>query len=347
MFYELAEKALALERSGRKIVRLNIGDTNLPAPQCAVDAAVSALHSQSSGYGPSAGLPELREAIAEREKCGMKNVVAGPGSKHLIFALLSVLANKKRTVAFPAPYWPAYSLAAAQLGLKEAAVGTTLEKKWQFDSLPSADVAIICNPLNPASTIYGDASVQKAIESAKENGTHVILDEAYRGIAFRKMPVFEGAVRVRSFSKEFNMENWRLGYLVAPEGIAAKVAKYNQITTTCLPPFVQKAGIACLEDEKELLAENTKIWKGRMAAVSKALKKAGFKFAQPQAGMYVFATHEGISDFGEYAMKLLDKGVAVAPGSDFGGYNKFVRICANQPEDVLEKAVEKMGEAAG
>ena len=76
------------------------------------------------------------------------------------------------------------------------------------------------------------------------------------------------------------------------------------------------------------------------------MRKAGFRFAEPQAGMYIFATHGGIADAEKYAMKLLEKGVAVAPGSAFGNFGSFVRICANQPEDVLEKAIEKMGEAA-
>jgi len=151
---------------------------------------------------------------------------------------------------------------------------------------------------------------------------------------------------VRSFSKEFNMENWRLGYVVAPAEIARKIVEYNQATATCVAPFVQHAGLACLENEKELLHANRKVWKTRMGAASKAMHAAGFEFAAPQAGMYIFARHDGIADSGEYAMKLLDKGIAVAPGSAFGKYNGFIRICANQPEDVLENAIAKIGDAA-
>ncbi len=346
-FYELAEKAMALEKSGRKIVRLNIGDANLPASDAAKEAACKSIRESPTGYGSSAGTLELRQEIALREKCGVENVVVGPGSKHLLFALFSTLCRQGETVAFPSPYWPAYELACRQLGLKVAAANATLGKNWQFDSLPDAKLSIVCNPLNPTSTIYDAGKINAAIKNANAGGSYVVLDEAYRGIAFEKIPMFEGALRVRSFSKEFNMENWRLGYLVAPQEIVRKVVKFNQITETCVPPFVQAAGIACLQNEKELLEGNMRIWKIRADAAAKALKKAGFKFASPQAPMYAFATHEGISDAGGYAMRLLgEKGVAVAPGNDFGGFSKFVRITLNQSEAVLQDAIEKMGEIA-
>ena len=348
MFYEIAEKALALEAKGRKIIRLNVGDTNLPTPACAIEAAERKMNEGKSGYVSSAGLQEFREAIAKREKCQPENVVVGAGSKHLIFALLSVLGTRGAKVAFPSPHWPAYALACRQLGLKSETVSASLEGKWQPDALPQdAGIAIICNPLNPTSTIYPEEWMHKVLKQAKESKRHVILDEAYRGIAFEAIPQYAGAIRVRSFSKEFNMENWRLGYAVAPKGVAGKLVEFLQATSTCVAPFVQAAGIACLENEEELLEINREIWKMRMTAASKAMNAAGFKVAEPQAGMYIFATHEGIADAGKYAMKLLEKGVAVAPGSAFGNFRSFVRICANQPEDVLEDAIVKMGEAAG
>lgn len=347
-FYELAEKAMALEKSGKKIVRLNIGDANLPAFDVAKEAACEIIRNSPTGYGSSAGIIELRQEIAKREGCEVENVVVGPGSKHLLFALMSTLCKQGETVAFPAPYWPAYELACRQLGLKVAAANTSLGKNWQFDSLPSAKLSIICNPLNPTSTIYDAKKVKEAIENANAAGDFVILDEAYRGIAFESIPKFEGALRVRSFSKEFNMENWRLGYLVAPSEIVQKVVKFNQITETCVPPFVQAAGIACLQNEKELLDKNKGIWRKRADVASKALREAGFKFAKPQSPMYAFATHDGIADAGEYAMGLLEeKRVAVAPGNDFGGFSKFVRITLNQSEETLREAIGKMGSVAG
>jgi len=343
MFYELAERTLALERSGKKILRLNIGDTNLPAPRCAVEAAVKSMKEGKSGYGAASGLREFRELIAAREGCSHENVVVGPGSKHLLFALLSLLAGKGKSVALPLPSWPAYSLICAQLGSKLKTVDSSLEKNWEFNTLPKADVAVICNPLNPTSTIYKSSGLRSAIEEAEKNGTHVIVDEAYRGIAFEKFPKL-GSIRLRSFSKEFSLESWRLGYAIAPENIAKKLERFNQITCTCVPGFIQAAGVACIENEKELLNTNRKIWKQRADAACSALRAHGFKFATPQSGIYAFATHEGIGDSDEYVIALLEKGVAVAPGSEFGAPG-FIRICLNQPSETLKEAIGKMAQA--
>ena len=345
MFYEIAEKALALEAKGKKIVRLNVGDTSLPTPECALEAAAREMKRGKSGYGSSAGMPALREAIARREGCGVENVVVGPGSKHLLFGLLMILCKKGGSVAMQSPHYPAYALACRQLGLKIKLAETSLEGRWQLGKVPSADALVVCNPLNPTSTICEKSAVDRAIAKAKESKAAVIVDEAYRGIAFKDIPAPD-AIRVRSFSKEFNMENWRLGYAVAPKEVAGKLVEFLQATSTCVAPFVQAAGVACLENEDEILEINREIWKMRMAAASKAMRAAGFEFAEPQAGMYIFATHGGIADAEKYAMKLLERGVAVAPGSAFGNFRSFVRICANQPEDVLEDAIAKMGEAA-
>lgn len=343
MFYELAEKVYELEKQGKRIIKLNIGDTNLPTPECAVNTAIDYLKSKKARYVSSAGIPELRERIAEKEGCEVGNVVVGPGSKHLIYALMSVVEGNGEIV-FPSPNWPAYALAAKQLGIRMNIIGTKMENGWHFDGLPleKAKMAIICNPLNPTSTVYPEELIRRTIEEGNENGVIIILDEAYKDLAFKQIPKYGGAIRVRSFSKEFNMEGWRLGYAIAPKDIAEKLVKYNQITTTCVPEFTQRAGIACLENEQRILQENRRIWKERVEAAKNALSAAGFSFVVPDAGIYIFATKQGITDSGKYALSLLDKGVGVAPGSEFGGYNNFVRLCLNQPKEILEEAIEKM-----
>jgi len=346
-FYELAEKALALERSGKKLIRLNVGDTNLPTPPAAIETAAECMRTIKSSYGSSAGLQALREKIAKRENCGVENVVVGSGSKQILYALMSVLCKAGDTLALPTPYWPAYPLAAKQLGIRVHEMATTLEGGWEFGAVPKANMLIICNPLNPTSTIYPEKKVREAIEAAAKGGTHVILDEAYRGLAFSPMMGCDDtpAIRVRSFSKEFNMEGWRLGYAVAPADIVKKMVSFNQITTTCVPEFVQRAGIACLEDEKNIVEQNRSAWKTRSDAMAGAMKKAGFRFAQPQAGIYIFATHAELTDADSYALRLLDNGVAVSPGSGFGPHNAFFRVCVNQSEEKLKEAAEKMADA--
>jgi len=323
-FYELAEKALKLEREGKKIIRLNVGDTNLPAPECATHAAIEEIKKRNSDYVSSAGIMELKEKIAERENCGIENIIIGPGSKSMIYGLLKVLAEKGDKVNAPSPTWPAYGLLCKHLGLKMENIKTKLEDNWEYGELEDSKVTIICNPLNPTSTVYKDKTIKQTIENSKG---HVILDEAYKALAFDKVPAYEGAIRVRSFSK-----------------VIEKMLKFNQISITCVPPFIQKAGVACLENEAGLIEQNMRVWKSRSKAATKALADAGFKFALPQAGIYVFATHENISDADKFALEVLDNGVAVAPGSAFGGHGKFFRICINQNEETLEEAIRILEE---
>ncbi len=355
-FYELAERALALERSGKSLIRLNVGDTNLPTPKCVIDAAMLALQSTKSGYGPGAGLLPLREKIAEREGCEIENVVVGSGSKPLLFALLSVLCKSGDQVSIPAPYWPAYGLMCNQLGLRLNAHHTRLADRWNFDpnSLLLGKLAIICNPSNPTSTVYPESLMREVLDGAAKCGMSVILDEAYKGLAFgcdgnnSTNPIprydYETVIRVRSFSKEFNMEGWRLGYVIAPKPIAKRVISFHHMVTTCTPDFIQRAGIAALENEGAILKANKTIWKDRFTAVSAPLEHAGFRFAKPDSGIYLFVTHDRIKDGDDFASRLLGRGVVVAPGSSFGGknYSRYLRICLNQSEANLQEAVAIM-----
>jgi aspartate aminotransferase len=347
-FYELAERALQLEKEGHKMIRLNIGDTGLPTPSCVIEAASRNMHEKKAKYVSSAGIPELREAIAAKEGCSVENVVVGPGSKALLYGLFTVLAQKGEKIVFPSPYWPAYPMTCKQLGLLQVNVKGKVEENWEFGELPleGAKVFLLCNPLNPTSSVYSPKLIERCIKECAESGVQMILDEAYRDLAFSEIPRYDGEiVRVRSFSKEFNMEGWRIGYMVAPAEIAKKMVSYNQITATCVPEFIQWGAIAALENEKEIVSSNKEIWKTRAGIAGKALTDAGFEFAEPGSGIYAFATHPKITDAWDFALKMLDRGVAVAPGSPFGGYDSFVRICLSQPAELLEEAIGKMGEA--
>lgn len=346
-YYGLAEKLFSGASGGAPVLRLHIGDTNLPPPPEAVAAAAERMRSGPVSYGSAQGAHALRQRIAEREGCAPENVVVGPGSKQLLFGLMSVLAQPGDRVAVPQPAWPAYGLMARQLGLEVAALPATLEGGWRFDPgrIERARLVILCNPLNPTSTVYPRELVEEAAARARDQGAALVIDEAYRGVAFAEVGAC-AAIRVRSFSKEFSMEGWRLGYAVAPAEVAQRLVAFNQLSITCVPEFVQAAGLACLEQEERILGEAREIWRRRAVTASRALGEAGFQFAPPQSGMYVFATHPRLRDDREYVARLLDDGVAVAPGSAFGAPG-FVRICVNQERPILEEAVRRMRTVLG
>jgi aspartate aminotransferase len=267
-------------------------------------------------------------------------VVVGPGSKHLLYALLSALGSPGAKVAIATPHYPAYELAATRLGMRPVRVPTSMETSWRLDpsAIGEAKILLLCNPSNPTSTVLPPADVRRILEQARQRGTVAILDEAYRGLAFEEVPLYSDAIRVRSFSKEFNME----GYAVAPQDVVAKVVSVIQATTTCVPDFVQEAGAACLDREESLLTEHRRIWRERSRAAQEALRQAGFRFSEPGAAMYLFATHPRLTDSGAFALKLLERGIAVAPGTGFGDFPSFIRLCVNQEATVLRQAVAEM-----
>jgi len=341
-FYEPAEHVQRLEDAGRKIVRLNVGNTNLPPPARAIARAREIMGGSNPGYGPVKGLPRLRRRIAEREGCGIENVVVGPGSKLLLYGLLDVLCDRGETVATPSPYYPAYALAAGRLGLKFRPIPTRLENGWSvtLSDIPKVNLLILCNPLNPTGIVYDENVIRDVLELGLRSGFRVILDEAYKGLSFREIPRYESAIRLRSFSKEFGLESWRLGYAVTPKDVADKLGSFLQATITCVPSFIQEAGLACLENETEIRAANAAIWRSRSETARQALAAQGFRFVPPDSGMYFFVTRPDIRDADIFCRELLDRtGVAVAPGGSFGGFGRFVRICANQPEDILRNAL--------
>jgi aspartate/methionine/tyrosine aminotransferase len=339
----LADRALSLERDGRRIVRLNVGNTNLPPPAEAVERAIRVLRENPPGhYESAAGSPELLRLIAEREGCGTENVVIGPGSKLLIWGLMSILCERGESLSTPAPYWPAYALAAESLGLRFRPQPGRLEDGWSFAAadLSGAGLFILCNPHNPTGLVLDDGPVGEIIERCGRQGIHLVIDEAYKGLAFRPIPRYKRAIRVRSFSKEFSLESWRLGYAVAPAAVVERLVSFISRTATCVPRFVQEAGIACLEGESGIRMSREAVWRSRSETLQGELAKRGFRFAAPGSGMYVFATRDDIIDSESFCRERLERaGIALAPGNAFGGYERFVRIAANQTEKVLEDAV--------
>ncbi len=343
-FFELAERAQELVRQGKKIIKLQGGSTGLPIPEVALAAMRKACTASPSTYGPPAGLDALRDKLAERENCSRDQILVGAGSKLLLYGLISILKRRGFKLLLPAPYWPAYPLITQDVGMETVVLPTTLEGRWELGELPlEANTALLlCNPLNPTSTCYRDEWVQQTVEQASKKGALVIHDEAYRDLAFRRLPKFPG-IRLRSFSKEFNLEGLRLGYIIAPAELIKELTRFIQLTTTSCPAMVQEAGLACLRAKEQLVTANREIWQRRLTVLIQELRMFGFEFAPPEAGTYIFARHPRISDSVEFVRKLLERGVGVSPGGAFGPYQNFIRISAAADEDSLRMGVRAMG----
>jgi aspartate aminotransferase len=309
-------------------------------------------------YSSSYGEMRLRQKIAEVHGVKAENVVITPGSKWAIFSTMYLTMKNGGNVIIPTPYWTAYDLIAKTIGAKVKLLKTEMETGWKVDldkleSLIDSETKMIVlnNPNNPTSKVMDDETLDGIVEIANKKGVIVLSDEVYGAISFNKTKSIldygtdSKHILSNGFSKTFTMTGWRIGYIVANKMLVDQVTKLNQITFNNVPVFIQDAAMKGLEMHKQI-ADNIKAkYKQRADLASKKLAAAGFKFTAPDAPFYVFPKRDGL-DGEKFTLGLLDKGVAVAPGSSFGDYHEHFRISLTAPDNEIETALDKISEAA-
>jgi aspartate aminotransferase len=308
-------------------------------------------------YSSSYGELNLRQKIAEAHGVKAENVVITPGSKWGIFATMFLMMEGGGNVIIPTPYWTAYDLIAKSLGAKTRLLRTELEDDWKVDlnkleKLIDKDTRMIIlnNPNNPTSKIIDAETLDGIVELANKKGVIILSDEVYGTIAFTKtksiLDYDKDCKHILSngFSKTFTMTGWRIGYIVANKMIVDKITKLNQITINNVPVFIQDAALKALEMQKQLSTKIREVYEERAKIASKTLAKAGFQFSKPQAPFYVFPKLPGL-DSEKFTLDLLEKGVAVAPGTAFGDYREHFRIALTAPDGDIKVALDKISEA--
>ncbi len=358
MLYEINEKALKLESQGKKIIRLNLGDPDMETPSPIVEAAYAAMKAGKTKYASSYGELKLRQKLAELHGVQPENVVITPGSKWGVFATMYLTMKAGGNVIIPTPYWTAYDLMAKSVGAKTKLLKTTLENKWEVDlaeleKLIDKDTKMIIlnNPNNPTSKVMSTKTLDGIVEIANKHGITILSDEVYATIAFTKTKSileYDGGCKhilSNGFSKTFTMTGWRIGYIIADKVLVDNITKLNQITINNVPVFIQEAAMKGLELRKHIASKIEEEYLIRAKMACKVLKKAGLEFTEPDAPFYVFPRKRGL-DGVKFTLDLLDKGVAVAPGSSFGDYPEHFRISLTAPREQIETALGKICEAA-
>jgi len=357
MLYEINEKAIKLENEGKKIIKLNIGDPDLETPHEIVEAAYGAMKKGKTKYSSAYGEKNLREKLARVHGVSAKNVVITPGSKWGVFATMNLLLKDGGNVVIPTPYWTAYGLSAKAIGAEIRLLKTKMESKWRVDLEAferlidkNTRMVILNNPNNPTSKVMDDDRINGIVQIANEKRISVLSDEVYSDISFvetRSILDCEGDhVMVTGFSKMFNMTGWRIGYVVANREFIDRIAKLNQITFSNVPVFIQEAALKALEMHDELTKEIKSEYQKRANVACETLAKSGLEFTKPDAPFYVFPRRRGL-DSERFALDLLDKGVAVAPGSSFGDYREHFRISLTAPRNDIATALDRICEAIG
>jgi aspartate aminotransferase len=359
VLYEINEKALKLESEGKKIIRLNLGDPDMATPPEIVEAAYASMKAGKTKYSSSYGENKLRAKLAEIHKVKPENVVITSGSKWGIFATMFLTLKNGGNVIIPTPYWTAYDLIAKALGAKTKLLKTELEDEWKVDldkleAMIDKDTKMIIlnNPNNPTSKVMDAETLDGIVEIANRKGITILSDEVYATIAFTKTKSildYDGDCKhilSNGFSKTFTMTGWRIGYIIANKMMVDNITKLNQITINNVPVFIQEAALKGLEIREKLASKIEKEYAERAKIASKTLSEAGLQFTKPEAPFYVFPKRKGL-DSEKFTLQLLDKGVAVAPGTAFGDYREHFRISLTAPREDIKVALSKISEALG
>ena len=343
--YKLTEKIFEMEKQGKKILRLNIGDPGLPTPEIMTQAAEEAIRQGKTRYSSGQGEQNILEEIARLHAADSKNVVVTPGSKWACYSLMKSLLAKGDNIVTPTPFWSAFELMAQDLGASTKKIPTRLEDKWQFEPEKlfsemdaNTKLVVINNPLNPTSTEYGKNVVQEVIHHCQKKKVTVLIDEAYRDLSFKDNSLTqlqEGVAVTNTFSKAYCMSGWRLGYIVADAETAKKIVSLNQITFTNVPSFTQSAGLEGLKNRAAITKATRQECANRLSSAEKIF--SGVEYAKSDAGFYLFLK---CHDSEKTAEKILEKGIAVTPGTVFGGYENFIRISLTQPLELLTPALK-------
>ncbi|MGH7390461.1 MAG: pyridoxal phosphate-dependent aminotransferase [Candidatus Rokuibacteriota bacterium] len=365
--FEVLARARALERQGKSIVHLEIGEPDFDTPVHIKDAAKQALDAGATHYGPSAGLPELREAIAKHVgltrgvPVGPEEVVVTPGAKPIMFFTILALAGAGAEVIYPNPGFPIYESVINFTGATPVPIPLREETGFNFDMSvfersvgPRTKLIIVNSPQNPTGGVLERGQIERIAAIAAERRIPVLTDEIYRQFLYEgefvSMMGLPGmrdlAILLDGFSKSYAMTGWRLGYGVMPAPLAEHVTRLMVNSASCTASFVQLAGIAALEGDQTPVARMVAEFKRRRDLVVDSLNQLpGVRCARPRGAFYVFPNVTGTRrPSAEVADLLLgEAGVAALSGTAFGQYGEgYLRLSYANSEANLREALARM-----
>ncbi|MEM4250200.1 MAG: aminotransferase class I/II-fold pyridoxal phosphate-dependent enzyme, partial [Candidatus Nitrosotenuis sp.] len=341
-------KAKNLERQGKKIIHMEVGEPDFMPPKLLKNALSEAYEKGFVRYGPAHGMPQLRDALAKHAskkfatEIKSENILVSPGGRFSIYLAITTLLNPGDEIIIIEPAWPAYRDCAINAGVKVRTIHTTLESGWE-PSIPQIEQTINSNtkmivlnyPNNPTGKVLSPQLQDKIVELAQQHGLYVLSDEIYSEYVFGPWKSvlannYQKSIITQSFSKSHAMTGFRIGYAIADQKIIEKMVKLQAMCITNVAEPIQYAALKALEADT---TGNTKSVRSKLDVLIQASRDAGLEFVVPDGAMYLFArVRKQNFDGLEFANNLLDYGVAVAPGEGFGNYKDFVRISACQDE---------------
>jgi len=369
--FEVLARAKALERQGKQIVHLEIGEPDFDTPPHIKEAAKRALDDGATHYGPSAGLPELREAIAKHvsETRGIPvsadQVVVTPGAKPIMFFTIMALAEPGDEVLYPDPGFPIYESMINYVGARAVPMPLIEDKRFRFDvdrfraSVTDRTRLIIVNsPANPTGGVLERSDLEAIAEVAIARGIPVLTDEVYSEMVYdgefasiASLPGMAGLfIILDGFSKTYAMTGWRLGFGVFPDELVAPVSRLVTNSVSCTATFIQRAGIEAYEgpqdEPRRMIAE---FRRRRQVIVDGLNRIPGISCVTPAGAFYAFPNIKGTGmSSRDFANILLNEyGVAALSGTSFGQYGEgYLRLSYANSIPNIQKALDRIAALA-
>ena len=365
--FEVLNKARALERQGKQVVHLEIGEPDVDTPANIVDAAVRALRKGWTHYGPSAGLPELRQTIAEETSrsrgipCTSDEVVVVPGGKPIIFFSILALVEEGDEVIYPNPGFPIYESMVHYIGGRPVPIRLREERDFRLDVNELASLItertkliIINSPQNPTGGVLSRRDIHDIAEAIGDRNIMVLSDEIYSRLIFEgehysilAVPGFKDrTILLDGFSKTYAMTGWRIGYGVMRADLAAHMSRLMTNSNSCTASFTQVAGIEAVRgDQSSVDRMRAEFQRRRDAFVTGLNKIKGFSCRMPKGAFYVFPN---VQETGWKSKKLADvlleeAGVACLSGTAFGDFGEgYLRFSVANSLENLNKALDRI-----
>jgi aspartate aminotransferase len=366
--FEVLVKAKALEAQGRDIVHLEIGEPDFDTPRNIIDAAVDALHKGFTHYGPSAGLPQLREVIAQhvsetrRVNVTPDEVVVVPGGKPIIFFSILALVEEGDEVIYPNPGFPIYESMINYVGAKAVPIRLREELDFRLDVDELVNLIndrtkliILNSPQNPTGGVLVKTDIERIAAAIGDRNIIVLSDEIYSRLIFEGEHhsimsldgMKERTILLDGFSKTYAMTGWRMGYGVMRADLATHIARLMTNSSSCTASFSQIAGIEALRGPQESVDTMRAEFKKRRDVMVSGLNKIkGFSCRLPHGAFYVFPN---IMKTGWPSKKLADAllddaGVAALSGTAFGDFGEgYLRFSVANSIENIEKALDRVG----
>ncbi|EMA18571.1 MULTISPECIES: pyridoxal phosphate-dependent aminotransferase [Haloarcula] len=364
----ISNKAAELEAEGKDVVDLSVGEPDFDTPENIKDAAKDALDAGHTGYTSSNGIPELKEAIADKlhddglTQYGPDNLIVTPGGKQALYEIFQTIIDDGDEVALLDPAWVSYEAMAKLAGGTLTRVDTAahdFQLEGALDDLADAvsdetELLVVNSPGNPHGAVYSREAMEGVRDLAVEHDITVISDEIYKEITYDgveavSLGTLEGmedrTITLNGFSKAYSMTGWRLGYFAAPEELVSQAGKVHSHSVSCAVNFVQHAGVEAITNTDDAVEEMRQAFAERREFLMGLFEDHGVHVPEPQGAFYMMPEIAPDGDDTEWCDQAISEAqVATVPGTAFGTPG-YARISYANSKERLQEAVDRLAEA--